>query len=206
MLTANIAGRPAVPPLASAIDHHRPAAVVVTEAYRARSWLRGIPGYRSYQYWGTEARGIAILVRQDLRSERRKPLRMRRAWEWNGRTRLPRKYPVLWLGDDDGPIGHLIGPHLPPGGPDGLNRRAWVESMRRITRRMSHYDHATAPGDWNALGSELVPWLPHGFQLMLGTKVDHNVTVGMRDAGRVRLDAPDGMHGWVVYKLQRAGT
>jgi hypothetical protein len=213
ILTANIASRrivrplrPGAPsPLRVAIREHSPDVVVITEAYHARPWLRGVAkleGYRLHQYTrdeGPEAPGIAVLVRRPLRVARRWPMRMFKRWTGpHGREHAPRTYPVFTIAE------RLLAAHLPSGGPDGDNAAAWAESWRRITAWMARHDQAIAVGDFNALQGELATRLPDGLQLVVGTKVDHAVTRGMRHVSTQRLKdlQPEGMHGWVVYKLQ----
>jgi hypothetical protein len=40
-------------------------------------------------------------------------------------------------------------------------------------------------------------------QLIVGTKVDHNLTHGMRRiwVDRLHEDQPEGMHGWILYSI-----
>jgi exonuclease III len=208
VLTANIAGRRRVPQLRQAIERHRPDVVVVTEAYHARAWLLAIAlrlGYRLRQYSrarGAEAPGIAVLVKRQLRVVNRWPMRMGHRWTWRGRVRRPRVYPALVLADGSW-IWRLLAVHLPPGGPAGENAEAWAESWRRAASWLSRHDQAAAPGDWNALARELAGKLLPGMQLVVGTKVDHMVTVGLEHRRTERLSRlqPQGMHGWVLYTV-----
>jgi endonuclease/exonuclease/phosphatase family metal-dependent hydrolase len=206
ILTANIAGDASVPPLRAAIRETRPDVVIVTEAQRARRFLRGIGGYELYQYTrhqGREAPGVAVLVRHGLRVLRRRPMRMRQPWAFH-RPRGPRTYPVLVLANGADRLP-LLGVHFPTGGPSGPNAAAWWESWRRAAGWLSRHDRAVAAGDWNALQAELARLLPPALQLVVGTKVDHAVTHGMRHNRTRRLDPPPGMHGWILYKLQGSG-
>lgn len=207
VLTANIAGRRAVPQLRAAIARRRPAVVVVTEAYRARAWLLTIPGYRLYQYTrrqGREAPGIAVLVdRRRVRVARRRPMRMRQPWTGpGGRRKAPRTFPVFVL-DLGGELLPFLPVHFPSGGPHGPNAAAWWESWRRVSRWLARHPRAVAAGDWNALQGELADILLAGLQLLPGTKVDHAITVGVdhRRTERIR-PIPAGMHGWLVYTLR----
>lgn len=208
VLTANIGSvRHRVPELLQAVDQYQPHVVVVTEAYHARSWLRSVPGFKLYQYTrrrGAEAPDIAVLVRRDLRVARRRPMRMTLSWHGpHGRLHGPRVYPamVLWDGQRRWPF---LPVHFPSGGPAGNNPKAWAESWRRTSAWIERREGAAGAGDWNANVRELTDKLRGGLQLVVGTKVDHAITHGLRHDTTTRLGKlqPEGMHGWVVYRLQ----
>lgn len=203
ILTANIAGNEWVPALREVIGHRGPDVVIVTEAYRARRFLRSIGGYRSYQYrrWrGVEAPGIAVLVRRGHKVTHRQPMTMRRTWRFKGgRLRRPRVYPTLQV--DGMPV---VGVHFPPHGADGANAAAWRESWVRVSHWLERHKGA-APGDWNELRHELAALVTPPLQLIVGTKVDHLITTrDLRHVGTTRLhdEQPAGMHGWVLYSIQ----
>lgn len=207
VLTANIAGRRRrVRQLVAAIREHRPDQVVVEEASRARWWLRLVRGYKLRQYTrakGTEAPGIAVLVRRPRVIVRRWPMRMRRAWHGpHGKRHDGRVLPVL-ITDQ---LPALCGVHAP--WPYGT--AAWWECFRRVVSWLeNHPGGAMAPGDWNAEVRELVRALQDRntrVQLVRGTKVDHCLTIGLEHAWtkRLRQLQPEGMHGWVLYGF-RAG-
>lgn len=208
VLTANIASkRERVPELLQAIDLTNPQVVVVTEAYYARKWLRTVAGYKLYQYTrrrGAEAPDIAVLVRADLRLVKRRPFRMTISWRGpGGRLHSPRVYPAMVLFDGRR-RWPLMPVHFPSGGPAGPNVKAWHESWRRVSAWIEAREEAAGAGDWNATARELTDRLRGGLQLVVGTKVDHAVSHGLHHATTERLTRlqPEGMHGWVLYKLQ----
>ena len=200
-LTANLASRRGrVRELVQALREERPDVAILTEAYHARWWLLLVRGYKLRQYSrlrGAEAPGIAVLVKRGRRIIRRWPMRMTEPWSGpHGRRHRPRIYPVLVL---EG-LPAVLGLHAPwPYGTD-----AWDETWQRVTSWLADRDQAHAPGDWNAGQGQLTGRLPRGLQLVVGTKVDHDVTKGLRHTStrRLRELQPVGMHGWIVYGFQ----
>ena len=204
-LTANLASkRGRVRELVRALREEQPDVAVLTEAYHARWWLLLVRGYKLRQYSrlrGPEAPGIAFLVKRGRKIEQRWLMRMTEPWHGpHGRRHQPRRYPVMVVED----LPPILGLHAPwPHGTD-----AWYETWRRVTRWLLAHPEAHAPGDWNAQAHELTRHMPQGLQLVVGTKVDHDLTRGMRHAWTKRLRElqPEGMHGWIVYGYQGDGT
>lgn len=203
-LTANIGGARWVPELREVIAQRGPKVVVVTEAYHARRFLRSIGGYRLFQYrrWhGAEAPNVAILVRDGAQVSHRQLHKMHETWRFNGgRLRRPRRYPSMDV-DDVGVFGF----HNVPHGPTGANHDAWDESWQYVAAWLRRDQPRSAPGDYNARAGELAARLGKRLQLIVGTKVDHNITHGLRHKSTERLHRiqPEGMHGWVLYNVTR---
>lgn len=201
VLAANIETHKASPDLLKLIRRHNPDVVIVEQAYRARLWLRSIRKYRSRQYWGPEASGIAVLVRRDIRIVRRTALRMKLSWTGPkaGRRHAPRVYPALVL--HKGAVAfRVLGIHLP----SHNNAVAQVESLRAVVRYFR--DHPNSPviaaGDWNREARHLedTARLCDANLLAVG-KVDHAIARGVDTVDHGRLPTPEGAHGWALYTI-----
>ena len=197
ILVANIESARTRPELAILIDQHRPDVVIVLQAYRARVWLNGIPGYQNWQYRGVEASGIAVLVGSTIKLKRRRALRMTRPWigPKAGHKHRPRTYPRLRL-QKAGHWVRLLPVHLPTHN----NPAAQAESLAAVRRWVVAVPNvfSVAAGDWNRMVEELVT-----LQLPVLTvgKVDHAVTSERPGTVAVcrRLPTPDDCHGWGLY-------
>lgn len=210
VITANIAGDAEPRPLVPQVERWRPHAIVTTESYHARDYLTSAPVLRAYQHiqygraeHGDEGPSVALLIRHDVDLLRRWAMDMRRAWEWNGRERDPRVYPVARLGHR-GAVLRLAGVHLPPGGPSHEdNAIAWHESRSRLSRwaLSDRGTPAVMPGDWNALESELRAQLPSPIRVLEGGKVDHMASLGVIARRATPLPRVRDWHGFYRYRF-----
>ncbi|GAA1579618.1 hypothetical protein GCM10009789_36720 [Kribbella sancticallisti] len=212
---ANVAGA-AKPPVGVILDTQKPHIMVISEAYRARAHLSEVAdryGYRLRQYGpdqGAEAPGIALLIKNGVTIKDRSLLKMSEPWWWKSGKRDPRRYPVVVVGVN-GKTWHVVGVHFPPGGPSGgvvvdyKNRAAWIESRKAVQAYAANHPNApvVAAGDFNATADECRSHFP-GFLVAQGAKVDHALAKkdrGARFDDVIRHDAPNGMHGWITFKL-----
>ena len=201
VLAANIETRKASQSLLNLIHKHDPDVVIVEQAYRARRWLRRIKGYQHRQYWGPEASGIAVLVRDGIRINRRRKLRMKRTWVGPkaGRFHQPRVYPALVL--IKGAVTfRVLGIHLPT-----RNQPvAQDESLRRIVKYFREHPNSPiiAAGDWNRKANELEATARAcDAELLHVGKVDHAIVRGITRPEHGRLPTPAGAHGWALYTV-----
>lgn len=114
---------------------YMPHVVVLFEAYRCRRVLGHIDNYRRHQrVTPGEARGLAVLVRKDVAILRRGWLRMAISWVGpvHGHAKPPRTYPRLRLRTAGGVTFRILGLHLPTGGVKGRNKRAVLETIKRV--------------------------------------------------------------------------
>lgn len=204
VIAANIESLGKSPPLLALIREHEPDVVVIEQAYNARAFLRGIGGYRLRQYRGTEAKGIAVLVKHGVRIEGRRPLQMRLSWNGpaskGGRRHPPRTYPSLRL-TKGGVTFRVLGIHFPTFN----NPAAQAESAEAVEEWFNHSDlPAIAAGDWNREAHQLEP-IARGCsaEVLTGrTKVDHAMTKNVEHGTRRPLPMPPGPHGWAKYTIQ----
>lgn len=214
VLVANIGGQGRVPELAEQIRRRKPKAVVVTEAYRARKFLRSIPGYRLRQAnrrHGAEAPGVAVLVRRRIPIKWERLVKMRRRWwgPFTGRGRAPRVYRKMTLRTGRTPWP-LLALHLPPGGPrggvriGGRNAGSWMESATYVTRWLKKRKRAVALGDLNGDAGEIREHItrPAGARMGSVGKVTHAVATGARVRSQ-RINPPPGCHGWGVFTFTK---
>lgn len=218
---ANIGGA-AEPNIEGYIEEYEPTWVMLTEAYRARPFLKRLAkrlGYRLRQYggrYGPEGNAIAILVkkRKGVRITYRSAMKMKRQWfgPFTGRRRAPRVHVRMTL-KIDGTKHRFVFCFQPPGGPsggvktNGKNRPAWMEGRNKITRRANkkrkHISHIF--GDENCLKDQF-EW--HFAARMDGKwdvasvgKVDHGASRGADLKGERVKNRGKG-HGWGIYTIK----
>lgn len=209
-MTANLAGREAIPALPAELADHRPHVVVLTEAQRARAFLRGLAGYQLLPAYrgGTETADVAVLVRRDARTLHRWAMRLRLAWvgPLKGKRHSGRIYPIQRVRLPGGAAVRVAAVHFPTGGPHGPNARAWAESARRLNHWANNNTSGplVAVGDFNALAGELADLASAiGAGVVPGAKVDHALVRGARRRLPARrLTTPAGMHGWLLYTVE----
>lgn len=202
IIAANIESLVASPALAELINRYHPDVVVVEQAYHAHDWLNSIPGYRLYQYQGHESKGIAVLIRNDIKMDHRRALRMRLRWHGppvkGGGLHQPRTYPAFRL--RDGIVIRLLALHLPTHN----NPAAQAESMAAAEEYLNRHPAMTsvAVGDWNRVRRELAALVDAtGAEIMSAGKVDHAVVTNADRIVSKRLPTPEGAHGWGLYTI-----
>lgn len=206
---ANVAGRRKVPKIRKHLRRGWADEVWITEGYRIVPWLRQVAPQHGYQVkawrrakFGPEARDVVLVIRATEQVDRRRPMRMRRAWRGLNLSRIrgPRVFTRLIRPDI-----RSIGLHLPPHS-RGHNRGSRDEAMRRIARRLSKWTTrgrpAYAVGDWNYLRHELRRQLPGHFKIRSRRKVSHLVTINCRRSRVRRIKQPRGTHGWFRYVIR----
>lgn len=187
------------------IRHNQPDVAIALQAYRARDSLHRIGrdlGYAHHQLEGAEAKGIAMLVREDLKVREWRELKMDLEWHGppskGGRRHDPRTYPIVVL-EKDGRIWRKAAVHLPTHN----NPAAQAESLKRIFAWLARGDRS-AEGDWNMEAHQLADAIrARGLDAELvsaRTKVDHQIVADLRSRAE-RLDGPSGTHGWTKYVL-----
>lgn len=212
VFTGNVAGHAAVPELVPVMHRYRPDVVVLTEAKRVGKYVRrAFPRYQLVQYRpehgeSDDTADVALLVARDLLPLlRRWAMRLRLPWvgPFAGIRHGARVYPIVRL-QVVGQVVRFAGVHFPPSGPAGRNADAWRESAARLVRWLTAADDATvAAGDWNGLQAEVDTWVTGkaDAHLAVGGKVDHLAYRRCHHLATHRLDQPDGMHGWMIYRL-----
>lgn len=113
----------------------KPHLVFLFEAYRCRPVLAQIEGYQLHQrVIPGEGRGLAVLVRDDVKIIRRGWLRMHAWWTGpvHGHRKRPRTYPRLAVRLPKGAHLRGLGLHLPTGGILGPNSIAVAETVARV--------------------------------------------------------------------------
>lgn len=205
VLTANIASRARVPELVPVIRNQKPDIVVISEAYYAREFLRGIDGYRNVQgsrkKFGSEGPDVAVLVRKGVKISRRRTLKMAEKWVGpKGGGHDGRVYPAF-NARVDGFWWRVLALHFPWEGKRGPAQREsesavakWFKSKAKPQGRP-----AVASGDINQTVERIEDWCPA--YVAPGTKVDHAMYNNCEHVKTVRLakTQPEGMHGWVLY-------
>lgn len=184
------------------MKEHEPDAVGALQAYHDHDLLLQIGrdlGYRLRQYQGEESRGIAVLVREDVRILHRRAIQMSERWTGPkaGLPHPPRTFPSLRLGKNDDELRTLWA-HLPTFN----NPKAQTESLTAIEKWLAN--PGVVLGDWNREEHQLaVLAAATGAQVLSPgrTKVDHAVAKGVRDVTAVRLPTPKGCHGWGLYDV-----
>ena len=177
--------------VAALAKKHRPHVFQLSECHQRIE----VDGYTTYQGAKGEARGTALLVRDDVEVVNDWVNRMKRGFL--GPKHLKRhgarvhRVVVLRLGKKLVRVG---GPHFPPGGPSGghrtggKNRPAWLESWAWACK-MLRKTNTVIVGDLNALAKELAPMARKaGVRFWAGTKVDHALTKGAKRRSVKRVD------------------
>ncbi|SDS42647.1 endonuclease/exonuclease/phosphatase family protein [Microlunatus soli] len=189
----------------------KPQVMVVSEAYNAGPHLTRLGRqyhYRVIQFhrgYGAEAPDVAMLVRTDVAITSTALMKMTVGWSYNGKQRAPRRYPVVVV-QHLGRTWDVIGVHLPPGGPGGGNRRAWLESANRVEGyAAAHTAHpVVAAGDFNAVADSCAAHFS-GFTVRKGAKVDHAAVRKSRgttiDTVRTHQVRNANSHGWLTFGL-----
>lgn len=215
----NIGGKAKVKKVRRRMRKRRDQVIVLTEAYKARPYLRKWArkfGYTLHhptrKRYGAEGPDVAMLVRNDVRVVGRTVARMHEPWV--GPLRLLRKQPrvvqTLHLRTPDGARFDVTGAHLPSGGPSGgritrgRNAAAWREMAGYLRDRLRASDCGAVVGDLNASGPDARKWIaPPGARVRMGSGVDGVVIDGCSVTLR-RLKNPRGQHGWFAFTLRKA--
>lgn len=115
-------------------DRWQPHVIALGEAYRCRSVLGRVPGYRRHQGRRGESVAMAALVRRDVKILRHGWLDMLRAWIGPklGRRHDPRSFPRLRLELPSGAVFRILPVHFPTGGYTGRNADAVIEAAAAV--------------------------------------------------------------------------
>lgn len=183
----------------------------LSEACRYGPALERLDEWRLLQHHQPkDACDSALLLRSRIPARAGRSITMRLRW-WGARHKLwraPRtmaSWRVDWL--------RLLAVHLPPGGPEARNRRAYAEQARRIVayirlrRRLASRVPIVALGDWNAAARNTAPYAPrwiagqvNGDLRMSG--IDGVISVGAQVTSLTVHDAPLTDHELVVVELE----
>jgi endonuclease/exonuclease/phosphatase family metal-dependent hydrolase len=206
VVSANIAGATGVRPLAEECDQSHPDAIGLNEvASGSVRALRSIPAYRRPQLARVKGeRFIGSMVRSNVIILNWWILAMNLWWRYKDRRKKPREFIVERIKADQ-QKWRVITVHFPTYGPNGVNRKAWMEAWNRLIDVILSADIPTAVvGDFNADFheiKELTDRVP-GLDAHDGTKVDHALGYNCTILGRKVLDQPPGWHGFIRWRFR----
>lgn len=191
------------------IERFDPDEVAVLQAYNDQEYLQRLCqdlGYKRRQYTGKESSGIAVLIKEGVVIESRRPIQMKEWWEGPklGIKHPPRTYPSIRINKtrDKEDILRTLSVHFPT--PEGNEKAMW-ESLNACERWLTTDAPSIVLGDMN-LKRERTVFLERladkvdGKLLRVGA-VDYGIAVNFKKFESQKIRTPLGCHGWGMYEF-----